>query len=125
MADWDTEVDLLVAGSGGAGLTAALVGACEGLRVMVIEKTEKIGGTTATSGGTLWVPLTRQGLKAAPADNIANVRAYLDGEAGPFGGAALRDAFLEAGAAAIEYLEARSDVKFTAKSPYPDYHPDR
>lgn len=121
---WDREVDLLVVGAGGGGLTAALVGACENLRVLVIEKTAMVGGTTATSGGTIWVPQTRQGKAVAPADSLETVRNYLEEEVGAYGAGDLRAAFLEAGPKAIEYLDTRTEVKFRANAPYPDYHPE-
>ena len=54
--NWDHEVDLVVVGSGAAGLTAAIIGADAGLDVTVLEKTEFYGGTTALSGGVAWVP---------------------------------------------------------------------
>ncbi|MBP7962921.1 MAG: FAD-binding protein, partial [Caldilineaceae bacterium] len=54
--NWDEEVDLLVVGSGGGGMTAALVAKSLGLDVLVIEKTEFYGGSTARSGGALWIP---------------------------------------------------------------------
>ncbi len=53
---WDREVDLLVAGAGPGGMTAALVAALEGLDVLICEKSEQVGGTGATSAGTLWIP---------------------------------------------------------------------
>ena len=53
---WDLEADLLVIGAGAAGMTAALVGACEGLRTVLCEKSDLVGGTTATSAGTVWIP---------------------------------------------------------------------
>ena len=52
----DTETDLLVIGAGAAGMTAALVGALEGLEVILCEKSDMVGGTTATSAGTVWIP---------------------------------------------------------------------
>ena len=48
--------DLLVVGAGAAGMTAALVAALEGRRVILAEATQQVGGTTSTSAGTLWVP---------------------------------------------------------------------
>ncbi len=57
---WDAETDLLVIGAGAAGMTAALVGALEGLRVIICEKSDMVGGTTATSAGTVWIPGSRQ-----------------------------------------------------------------
>lgn len=56
MTDWDHETDLLVLGSGAGGLGAAVVGACEGLSVLVLEKTEWLGGTTAYSAGDVLDP---------------------------------------------------------------------
>ena len=54
------EVDALVVGAGAAGMTAALVGSLEGLDGLLCEKSDRVGGTTATSAGTIWVPGTRQ-----------------------------------------------------------------
>jgi len=59
-SDATTEVDVLVVGAGAAGMTAALVSALEGLEVLLCEKSDRVGGTTATSAGTIWVPGTRQ-----------------------------------------------------------------
>ena len=56
----DTETDLLVIGAGAAGMTAALVGALEGLEVILCEKSDMVGGTTATSAGTVWIPGSSQ-----------------------------------------------------------------
>lgn len=117
-------VDLLVIGAGGAGLTAALVGALEGLDVLLCEKTGLVGGTTATSGGAIWVPGSTQSTRTPTPDSVASARVYLDGEVGAYGADALREAFYAAGPAALDYLEQRSEVKFKASSPYPDYHPD-
>jgi succinate dehydrogenase/fumarate reductase flavoprotein subunit len=52
----DTDYDLIVIGAGAAGMTAALAGAAEGLRVLVLERTAQVGGTSARSSGTLWIP---------------------------------------------------------------------
>ena len=57
---FDLETDLLVIGAGAAGMTAALVGAMEGLQVILCEKSDVVGGTTATSAGTVWIPGSRQ-----------------------------------------------------------------
>ena len=53
---WDEQVDLLVLGTGAGGLSAAVTAANEGLSVLVLEKTEFLGGTTAYSAGTCWIP---------------------------------------------------------------------
>ena len=53
---FDAEYDLVVLGSGASGMTAALVAAIEGARVLILESTSYVGGTTARSSGTLWIP---------------------------------------------------------------------
>ncbi len=78
MADDATTVDVLVVGAGAGGMTAALVCALQGLDVLLCEKSEQVGGTTATSAGTIWVPGTRQAREAGMTDTIAEARRYLD-----------------------------------------------
>jgi succinate dehydrogenase/fumarate reductase flavoprotein subunit len=74
---WDDEVDLLVIGGGAAGMTAALVGSIEGLRTMPCEKTEMVGGTTATSAGTVWIPGSSQSSRAEISDSVEQAKRYL------------------------------------------------
>src|SRR5581483_7875518 len=76
-------VDLLVAGAGAAGMTAALVAALQGLEVLLIEKSAQVGGTTATSAGTIWVAGTRQAGEAGMSDTIDDTRRYLNAIIGP------------------------------------------
>ncbi len=125
MHDADHEVDMLVVGAGGAGLTAAVVGAEEGLRVLLCEKSSQVGGTTAMSGGTVWVPGTELSVRDGVPDTIAAGRTYLEGEIGAFLRPDMIDAFLHSGNEAISYLEKRTDVKFRAATRHPDYHPNR
>ena len=114
--------DILVMGSGAAGLSASLFAAAEGLTVVVCEKSDQIGGTTATSAGTVWVPGSRNAEQAGLSDSRAAVETYLDGELRGFGGGDLRRAYLESAPEAIEQLEKNSDVKFLAAARHPDYH---
>ena len=65
----EREVDLLVAGAGPAGMTAALVASLEGLDVLLCEKSEQAGGTGATSAGTVWIPGNRQSRAAGFTDS--------------------------------------------------------
>lgn len=123
--DWDHEIDLLVIGGGGAGLATAVVGAREGLSVLVCEKSDRLGGTTATSGAAVWIPGSTQSKATAAPSDLDSARVYLDGEVGDHGDPALREVFLQTGAEALDYFETRTDVKFKANNPYPDYHPDR
>ena len=121
--EWDEEFDLIVLGSGGTGLTAALVGAIEGLRVLVIESTNYVGGTTAFSSGTLWVPgystfATSDEQKAAA--QAASV--YLDGLVGTKAPKSLREAFLANGPKMLQYLAANAHVQFRTYKQSPDYN---
>jgi succinate dehydrogenase/fumarate reductase flavoprotein subunit len=118
---WDREVDVLVFGAGMGGMSAALIAALEGLDVLLCEKTDQVGGTTATSAGTVWIPGSSQAVRDGVPDSIDEARRFLDAEIGP---RALveREAFLAAGPAALDYLEARSEVKFRAPPRHPDYH---
>ena len=118
---WDEEVGLLVFGAGAAGMTAALVARCEGLEVVLCEKSSQIGGTTATSGGTIWIPGNRLSLKSSNPDTIEAARTYMQAEIGP-DHTLKREAFLASGAEAIDYLERHSEVKLKVLDPYPDYH---
>ena len=119
---WDYVVDLLVVGAGAGGMTAALVGALEGLSVLVCEKAAQVGGTAATSAGTIWIPGSRQSAAAGLADSLEAAQRYLEAEVGPADGDARRRAFLETGPAMLDYLEARSEVRFVPPPKHPDYH---
>ncbi len=113
--------DVVVIGAGGAGMAAALFAALEGRQVLLVERTSHVGGTTALSAGTTWVPGTRLGAGVNPQDTLADAARYLDNAIGTRTPAALRQAFLDHGAAAIDTLEARTDVKFRALPKHPDY----
>lgn len=118
---WDHEVDLLVLGSGAAGLGAATVGAAAGMSTLVLEKTEWIGGTTAYSAGTCWVPGHRYQQDPA-ADREAAAR-YLDVLVGNRAPRELREVYLDHGPAMIEHLD-RLGVGFWHSKTVVDYHPE-
>lgn len=113
--------DVIVAGTGAAGMAAALFAAIAGKRVLLIERTEYLGGTSALSGGTTWVPGTPQGQAVNPDDSREAASAFLTGVVGNHSEATLREAFLDAGPAAIATLEAHSKVHFRAYPTHPDY----
>jgi 3-oxosteroid 1-dehydrogenase len=118
----DQLVDLLVIGAGAGGMTAALVGALGGLDVLLCEKTEMVGGTTATSAGSVWIPGSSQSKAAGLADSIEDAETYLNAVVGPVGNNAMRAAYLASGPAMLDELEAQTDVQFIPASPHPDYH---
>jgi 3-oxosteroid 1-dehydrogenase len=118
---WDHEIDLLVLGTGAAGLGAAVVGADEGLSVLVLEKTEWLGGTTAYSAGTCWIP-GHSGM-ADPAGDTAAARRYLDALVADRAPRELREAYLAAGPEMLDRLE-RIGVRFWHSRTVVDYHPE-
>jgi succinate dehydrogenase/fumarate reductase flavoprotein subunit len=118
---FDDEVDLLVIGAGAAGMTAALVGAMEGLRTMLCEKTGMVGGTSSTSAGTVWIPGSNQSAKAGIPDPIAGAKTYLNAVVGEAGNNEHRAAFLQSGPKVLDYLEAKTDVRFVPAPAHPDY----
>jgi 3-oxosteroid 1-dehydrogenase len=114
--------DVLVAGSGAAGLTACLAAAAAGARVLLVEASGHLGGTTALSGGRVWVPGNHCAENAA--DTPGTARDYLKGLI-PGQYEYMLDAFLAAAPAMARFVEERSPHRFAACPTYPDYHPSR
>ena len=111
----------MVAGAGAGGMAAALVSALEGLEVLLCEASGQVGGTAATSAGTLWIPGNRQSIAAGFTDSAEAAETYLDAIIGAETGRPLRLAFLRTAPDAIDYLAARSDVVFRPCGRHPDY----
>jgi len=122
---WNHQVDFLVVGSGCGGLTAALTADAHGLDTLIIEKAGVYGGSTALSGGNIWVPNNPTLRRVGLADSRANVRSYLDAVVGDRVPAANIDAFIDNGPRAMEFLERTSpQLRFQWCSGYSDYHPE-
>lgn len=118
-----TSYDVVVVGSGAGGLVGALSAATAGLRVLLVEKSEHFGGTTALSGAGLWAPANEHVLAAGQPDGLDVARTYLAHTVGDRTPKAMQEAFLDAAAATIGWLETRG-VRFVHMTGYPDYHPD-
>lgn len=118
-----TQVDLIVVGSGAAGLATAITARKRGLDVVVLEKESVFGGTTALSGGVLWIPLGPHGRTQNPADTAQAVRRYMMEETGAFYDEVAVNAFIENGPKMVEFFERETAMKFIPTL-YPDYHPD-
>ncbi|NKY53718.1 FAD-binding protein [Nocardia vermiculata] len=120
MTDWNEEVDVLVAGAG-AGLAGAYTAAREGLRVAVVEATEKFGGTTSYSGGGgVWFPCNPVLRRAGVEDSFDDALTYFRAVVGDRTPADLQETFVRGGAKLIEYLEADENFVFQ-QLPWPDY----
>src|SRR3954462_14313075 len=115
------ECDVLVIGSGASGMSAAVTPAKHGLKVLVVEKEPKFGGTTARSGGWLWIP----GTSLAKAWGIHGdpdlARTYLQHEAGSSFDRERVDAFIENGPKAVDFFITKTAV-LDMPLVFPDYH---
>lgn len=115
------EVDVLVVGSGAGGLTAAVVAADQQAEVLVVEKSNLFGGTTATSGGVIWVPGSHLAEKLGQKDTVEEAMAYICSLAGDDADPARIRAFVEAAPRMLKYLETHADIRYDS-IPYTDYH---
>lgn len=118
-----SEYDLIVIGSGAAGLATAITAKKRGLDAVVLEKESVFGGTTALSGGVLWIPMSPHGRRQNPADTLEAVRTYMMQETGSFYEEAAVQAFLKHGPRMVTFFERETEMKFVPTL-YPDYHPD-
>ncbi|TAL87171.1 MAG: FAD-binding protein [Candidimonas sp.] len=122
---WDKTVDAVVIGSGASGMTAALTAHFEGLEVLLIEKTRRIGGSTAVSGGAVWLPLNSQSAAAGHPDSFEKVWEYLDHTVGDASAASMKRAYLEMGPKMLDYMTSHEVLTLAARTFSPDYYPDR
>jgi succinate dehydrogenase/fumarate reductase flavoprotein subunit len=118
------DCDVLVVGAGAAGLAAAVTAARKGLKVIIAEKAPYFGGTSAVSGGWVWVPCSAQAREAGVIDDPDKVRTYLRGEMGQRYSAAHIDAYLEMAPRALDFFARESDLIFELGPLYADYHPE-
>jgi hypothetical protein len=116
--------DVIVVGAGGAGMAAALFAAIDGASVLLVEHTEFVGGTTAWSAGTTWIPGTHHAATVNPSDTLQDAAHYLTNAIGDRSPYALREAFLNNGAAAVKQLEEHTQLKFRPYPKHPDYISD-
>jgi 3-oxosteroid 1-dehydrogenase len=124
MATWDHAVDFVIVGSGGGGMVAALAAHDAGASVLVLEKQERVGGSTAMSGGIVWVPDNPVMHAAGVPDSYEDAMAHFDtvvGDVGPASSPERRHAFLTAGPESISFLQ-RIGVRFTYCRGYSDYY---
>ena len=122
MPSWDHDVDVVVLGSGGAALAAALTAAVNGASVAVYEKAATVGGTTAVSGGVVWIPAHNRSPDGEL--TVDDALSYLRAQALGSMDDALVDTFVRTGPAMLDFIEAHSSLRFEIATGFPDYKPE-
>src|ERR1700733_3955354 len=120
----EAEFDVVVVGSGAAGMTAALTAAQHGLRTVVLEKTGFFGGSTARAGGGIWAPGNEVLRKAGIQDTAGQARAYLRQVAGDESPDELQQAFLDRSPEMLRFVRAHTPADFAWVPGYADYYPE-
>ena len=120
---WDEDVDFLIIGSGAAGLSAAIVAAENKARIKVIEKSAFIGGTSATSGGGVWIPCSSTAAAMGQQDTESDAFNYLRGLVGEGVSDERIRAFVRGAPTMQNWLARHTELRFNSV-PYPDYHPE-
>ncbi|HEY1609535.1 MAG TPA: FAD-dependent oxidoreductase, partial [Paraburkholderia sp.] len=116
--------DLVVIGAGAAGLAAACTGAAKGHRVLLLERSGRVGGTSAISGGMVWIPANHKMKEVGIDDSDEMARRYIGQTVPGAADDARMDAFLRDGDTAVRYLEAHTTLKLRPVRRYPDYYPE-
>jgi 3-oxosteroid 1-dehydrogenase len=116
--------DVVVLGTGAAGLTAAVMAADGGARVGVFEKADQVGGTSAWSGGQIWIPNNPHERALGKDDSRAKALTYLMALSHGMIDEAMAAAYIDRGSEMVDYLEAHSPVSFYSIPDFPDYHPE-
>ncbi|MDG2061502.1 MAG: FAD-dependent oxidoreductase [SAR86 cluster bacterium] len=117
--------DVIIIGSGNGGMTAAISAHDQGLNVLIIEKSRLFGGSSATSGGGVWVPNNRYAKELEANDSLEEARTYIK-HVSPKEKISddLIETYLIKGPEMIDYLHENTHVKYISLEHYPDYFPD-
>jgi 3-oxosteroid 1-dehydrogenase len=116
--------DVVVLGTGAAGLTAAARAHADGARVGLFEKADTVGGTSAWSGGMVWIPNNPHMAEIGVQDSRDEALLYLDSLSHGLIDEKLAASFVDNGPAMVEWLESATPVVFEPMPGFPDYHPD-
>ncbi len=120
--EWDEAVDVVVLGTGGAGLTAALTAAVGGASVAVYEKAATVGGTTAVSGGIVWIPAHHRSPDGEL--TVEDAMRYLEAQSLGAMDTALVETFVRTGPEMLDFVESHSELQFEVAEGFPDYKPE-
>ncbi|MGH8807358.1 MAG: FAD-dependent oxidoreductase [Noviherbaspirillum sp.] len=115
------EYDVVVVGSGGGAMLAACRAADQGLSVLVVEKCDVYGGTTAISGGGIWIPGNHLAQDAGARDSYEEAFTYIQACVGDAMSKTKVHAYLDQGAQMVRYLHQKTQVRFTTLPEYADY----
>jgi len=118
------EYDVVVLGTGAAGLTAGLAAARAGARVGLFEKTDRIGGTTALSGGVIWLPDNPVARAEGVEDSREDALAYLAALSNDTMRPEMVEAFVDTVDELVDWLDTETPVRLKLVARYPDYHPE-
>ena len=124
MTTWDATFDVVMVGSGGGGMVGALAAADAGASTLVLEKQDKVGGSTCMSGGIVWVPNNEVMLAAGETDSYEDALIHFEtvvGDVGACSSLARRHAFLTAGPEMVTFLQDLG-VRFVYCRGYSDYY---
>jgi succinate dehydrogenase/fumarate reductase flavoprotein subunit len=121
---FDVTVDVLVVGAGGGGMTAALAAQAAGLEVLLVEKSPRFGGSTALSGGGIWVPGARVQVEAGHRPDPEAVIGYLETITEGIVPVARLRAYVETAPAMLDFIADHTDAELVWKPGYPDYFPE-
>jgi 3-oxosteroid 1-dehydrogenase len=125
-AHWDEEFDVVVVGTGNGALTSAIVAHDAGAKVLILEKSAQFGGSSASSGGGVWVPNNRYAKEAGADDSLDDARAYLE-HVSPAGkiNPELIETYIQRAPEMIDYLHEKTQwVRYESLEHYPDYFPE-
>src|SRR5205085_8021930 len=117
--------DVIVLGTRAAGLTAALAAHDAGAKVGLYEKGTVVGGTSALSGGVLWMPINKYAAAVGVNDTRERALAYLMSLSHDMIDPKLAEAFVDTGPEMIDWLEAKTPLRLHLVAGFPDYHPER
>ena len=121
---WDLEVDVAVLGSGASATTAAILAADNGAEVALLERADVVGGTTAISGGVLWLPNNHHMAEAGIEDSREDALAYLNSLSLGMMDGELVETLIDTGPEMLRYMEENTPVSLHVFEGYPDYHPE-